>query len=160
MPKKKSSIKTAIRVVKYSSKKTNLKKFSISKYLKDGTFIRYGVTRTGHRFYEKTYSINQDTKKGKKQIEKIFKEAQKEADYRKVDSLTISTFLYTGRYIKKKNLVIGERTKSVSHLVGKVASKKVGKKRIIFANDVQEIYNDIEINKEEHFYSQIAKGKK
>ncbi len=94
-------IKIGFEVTNYdTSKIVKQKAYTISHNNKDGSFTRWGVSRRGHKFKTKIYSLESES-----QINKIFNQAKKKQ--KKNYSVTIKTYKYTGRLIKKTGKIVG-----------------------------------------------------
>ncbi len=143
--KKVEKIKTIIEISNYQKKKVNISKFTVTKVNKDGTITKWGVSRNGHRFKQKTVLVSTE-----KQIEKLFNEAKKEKDFRK-NNITMKVKNYTGKYIKKSGKVVGGRIAGVQFFnIDKKGSRTIKGKKYIYTNNVSEVINSLKLRSEEY----------
>jgi len=126
-----SKRKQIAEVIILSSKKEKKKSYTIIKELKDGSIIKYGINRSGYRFYRKIKKVKTTT-----ELKKLFIEAKK--NKKKNNTVSIRVTGYTGKaYIKqgKIKIVNGEKKGIKFYKIAKKQAERRGKKRFIRITD-------------------------
>lgn len=135
--KKVASQKNLIIFSKYEKERDKNKKAFIRVHKnKDKSISRWGISKQGHKFYEKVLVNPKE-----KTVKKVFNDFKKQKN-RKTNNVTAKIYRYTGRYIAKTRHISGITYASYYFNIDKIKERKDKNGLLtVYTTNVQEMFN-------------------
>ena len=137
---KKSNQKNLVIFSKYEKKKQEIKPYIITHTNKDKSISRYGVSKQGHRFYEKILK-----EPSNKILNKNFNKFKSQKNIKK-NNVTAQLIRYEGKFLAKNKVIKGKQHAKYFFNIDK-KQKRISKNGLMteYTNKLQEIINVIDM---------------